>query len=66
MLGVVLNRQAVADLATSDKPGDRCLAAGLAAAADRADPNRSDDDGLFLFRESWLDIRNGLATNCDD
>ena len=66
VLGVVLNRQAVADLATSDKPGDRCLAAGLAAAADRADPNRSDDDGLFLFRESWLDIRNGLATNCDD
>jgi len=64
VLSVILYTDKIANVATSDKIGDRCLAAGLDAAAEVADPSRSDADSLFLYRDSWLGIRDGLAASC--
>ena len=66
LLGVVLYPDAIAALATSDKMGDRCLAAGLDTARQRAEPAGRDGDGLFLYRQSWLEIRDRLAESCPD
>ena len=66
VLGVILYRDAIAGLATSDKVGDRCLAAGLDAAAAQADPASPDGNDLFLYRDSWLKIRDGLASSCPE
>ena len=66
VLGVTVNRQVMDELQTSDKIGDRCLATAVQAAADRADPDRSTASALFFYRESWLEIRNGLTANCPD
>ena len=66
VLGVTVNRQVMADLETSDKIGDKCLATVVQAAADRADPDRSNASALFFYRESWLEIRDGLAAACSE
>ena len=64
VLGVVLYPDAIAALARSDKIGDRCLAAGLAAARQRGAPDDGDGEMLFLYRQSWLELRDGLLANC--
>ena len=66
VLGVVLHPKAIAELATSQKIGDRCLAAGLEAAAERAEPSGPNGESLFLYRDSWLEIRDGLAASCGE
>lgn len=66
VLGVILNKNAVAQLATSGKVGDRCLAASLDKAADRSEPSGVNDETLFLYRDSWLKIRDELADNCPE
>ena len=66
VLGVILYKDAVAGLATSEKIGDRCLAAGLDAAAAQGEPSGPDDNDLFLYRDSWLKIRDGLASSCPE
>ena len=66
LLGVVLYPDAIAALATSDKAGDRCLAAGLDAARQRAEPAGGDGNELFIYRQSWLEIRDGLTESCPD
>ena len=50
VLGVVLYPDAIAALARSDKIGDRCLAASLAAAQQRGAPEGGDGEMLFLYR----------------
>ena len=64
VLGVILNKERIAALAASDKIGDRCLAASLDAAADRGEPSGPDGEDLFLYRDSWLEIRDGIADAC--
>lgn len=64
VLGVVLDRTAVAALATSEKTGDRCLAAGLDKATAAAEPSGSVGRNLFIYRDRWLQIRDGLAAGC--
>ena len=64
MLGVILNKERIAALAASDKIGDRCLAASLDAAANRGEPSGPDGEDLFLYRDSWLEIRDGIADAC--
>ena len=64
VLGVVLHPDRIAGLAASDGAGDRCLAAGLEAAVRRGEPSGADDEGLFIYRDSWLEIRDGLAAGC--
>ena len=66
VLGVVLDREAVAALATSEKVGDRCLAAGLDKAAAAAKPSGPDGRNLFIYRDRWLQIRDGLAAGCGE
>lgn len=66
VLGVVLDPERIAMLAGSEKIGDRCLAAGLETAAARAEPSGPNGDQLFLFRDSWLEIRDGLAAGCGE
>ena len=66
VIGVVLYPQAIAGLATSKKIGDRCLAAGLDEAAGKGEPSGPDGDGLYLSRDSWLEIRDGLAAACGE
>jgi len=66
VLGVVLYPTAIAALATSPKIGDRCLAAGLGLAAERAEPSGPNDENLFLYRDSWLEIRDSLAAACGE
>ena len=66
VLGVVLDREAVAALATSEKVGDRCLAAGLDKAAAAAEPSWPDGRDLFIYRDRWLQIRDGLAAGCGE
>ena len=65
-VGVVLDREAVAALATSEKVGDRCLAAGLDKAAAAAEPSGPDGRDLFIYRDRWLQIRDGLAAGCGE
>ena len=65
VLGVVLERDAIAALATSEKIGDRCLAAGLDKATAAAEPSGPDGEDLFIYRDRWLQIRNGLAEACE-
>ena len=64
VLGVVLDPERIAMLATSEKVGDKCLAAGLDTAAARAEPSGPNGEQLFLYRDSWLEIRDGLAAAC--
>ena len=64
VLGVVLYPDAIAALARSDNIGDRCLAAGLAAARQRGAQEGGDGEMLFLYRQSWLELRDGLLVNC--
>lgn len=64
VLGVVLHPKAIADLAASEKVGDRCLAAGLDAATKQAQPSGPNGEQLYLSRDSWLKIRDGLAATC--
>ena len=64
VLGVVLYPDRIAGLAASDRAGDRCLAAGLEEAVRRGEPSGADDEGLFIYRDSWLEIRDGLAAGC--
>lgn len=64
VLGVVLDPEKVAALATSDRIGSRCLAAGLEEAAARAEPSGPNGEQLFLYRDSWLEIRDRLAAGC--
>ena len=64
VLGVILHRRAIAELATSRKPGDRCLAATLDAATEQGQPSGPNDESLFLYRDSWLKIRDGMAAAC--
>lgn len=74
VLGVILHPQQIASLAGSDKIGDRCLAAGieagikagLDAVTGMAEPSGPDGKSLFLYRDSWLKIRDGLAAACPD
>ncbi|MGC6497880.1 MAG: hypothetical protein ACON4I_08230 [Candidatus Puniceispirillaceae bacterium] len=66
VLGVVLYPDAIAALARSDKIGDRCFAAGLAAAQQRGAPEGGDGEMLFLYRQSWLEVRDGLLAGCPD
>ena len=66
VLGVVLDREAVAVLATSEKVGDRCLAAGLDKAAAAAEPSGPDGRDLFIYRDRWLQIRDALAAGCGE
>lgn len=66
VLGVVLYPQEIAALASSQKIGDRCLAAGLDAAAAQAKPSGPAGQSLFLSRDSWLMIRDGLAAGCGE
>ena len=66
VLGVVLDREAVAALARSEKVGDRCLAAGLDKAAAAAEPSGPDGQDLFIYRDRWLQIRDGLAAGCGE
>ena len=63
---MVLERQAVAALATSEKVGDRCLAAGLNKAATAAEPSGPYGRDLFIYRDRWLQIRGGLAAGCGE
>ena len=56
----------LAELATSEKIGDRCLAAGLDEAAANAGPSGPDSESLYLLRDSWLKIRDGLAASCGE
>ena len=65
-LGVVLGREAVTALAVSEKNGDRCLAAGLDRAAAAAEPSGPDGKDLFIYRDRWLQIRDGLAAGCGE
>ena len=65
-VGVVLDREAVAALAMSEKVGDRCLAAGLDKSAAVAEPSRPDGQDLFIYRDRWLQIRDGLAAGCGE
>ena len=65
-LGVVLDGEAVATLATSEKIGDRCLAAGLEKATAAAEPSDPVGRNLFIYRNQWLRIRNGLAAGCGE
>lgn len=46
VLGVILYKDAAAGLATSEKIGDRCLAAGLTTATAQAEPSGPDGDDL--------------------
>ena len=64
VIGVILHRQTIAELTASDKIGDRCLAAALDAVADKAEPSGQDDENLFLYRDSWLNIRDALSASC--
>ena len=64
VLGVVLDREAVAALATSEKTGDRCLAAGLDKATAAAESSDPIGRNLFIYRDRWLQIRDGLAAAC--
>ena len=64
VLGVVLYPDAIAGLVESDKVGDRCLAAGLVAARQRGEADGGDGGGLFVYRQSWLEIRDSLVDNC--
>ena len=66
VLGVVLDREAVAALATSEKVGDRGMEPGLDKAAAAAKPSGSDGKGLFIYRDRWLQIRDGLAAGCGE
>ena len=66
VIGVILDPQAIAELATSEKIGDRCLAAGLDEAAAKAEPSGPDGESLYLSRDSWLEIRDGLAASCGE
>ena len=66
VLGVILYPQRIAELASSEKIGDRCLAAGLGQAAARAEPSGADRQALFLYRDSWIELRDGLAADCAD
>ncbi|MEC7438889.1 MAG: hypothetical protein VX702_08665 [Pseudomonadota bacterium] len=66
VIGVMLDQQAIAELATSEKIGDRCLAAGLDEAAAKAEPSGPDGESLYLSRDSWLEIRDGLAASCGE
>ena len=58
--------EAVATLATSEKMGDRCLAAGLEKATPAAEPWDSVGRNLFIYRDRWLQIRDGLAEGCGE
>ena len=66
VLGVVLDSEAVAALATSEKVGDRGMEPGLDKVAAAAKPSGSDGKGLFIYRDRWLQIRNGLAAGCGE
>ena len=66
VLGVILYPAAIAALATSPKIGDRCLAAGLDQAAVQAEPSGPNGEHLFVYRDSWLEIRDGLAAACGE
>ena len=66
VLGVVLDRDAVAALATSEKVGDRCLAAGLDKAAAAAEPSGPDGRDLLIYRDRWLQNRQSLAAGCGE
>ena len=66
VIGMILDPQAIAELATSEKIGDRCLAAGLDEAAANAGPSGPDSESLYLLRDSWLKIRDGLAASCGE
>ena len=66
VLGVVLHREAVAALATSQKVGDRCLAAGLKKAAASAEPLGPNGRDLFICRDHWLHICDGLTAGCKE
>lgn len=65
-LGVALDREAVAALVTSEKVGDKCLAAGLDKAEVAAEPSGPDGRNLFIYRDCWLRIRDGLAAECGE
>ena len=46
--------------------GDRCLAAGLDKAAPAAEPSGPDGPDLLIYRDRWLQIRDGLAAGCGE
>ena len=66
VIGVVLDGEAVATLATSEKIGDRCLAAVLEKATAAAEPSESVGRNRFIYRDRWLQIRDGMAAGCGE